>query len=52
MYKDSLLREDTYVGYMSYLRNLKIYNQNLKNPITYIYRLDKEYLNDFLEHVT
>ena len=51
MYKDGLYREDTYVGYMSYLRNLKAYNLDLKNPITYIYQLDRHYLNEFLEHI-
>ena len=51
MYKDGLYREDTYVGYMSYLRNLKAYNLDLKSPITYIYQLDRHYLNDFLEHI-
>lgn len=50
-WKDDIIREDTYVCYMSYLRNLQQYNKKLKRPITYIYQLDRTYINDFLEHI-
>jgi hypothetical protein len=39
-----MYRPDTYTSYMSYLRNLKKYNEELKNPITYIYQFDKQYI--------
>lgn len=42
---------DTYVSYLSYLRNLKKYNQKQKVPITYIYQFNNEYIREFLEHV-
>ena len=50
-YKEDLYREGSFVSYMSYLRNLVQYNKKLKNPITYIYQFDKDYINDFLEHI-
>ena len=50
-FKDDILREDSYTSYMSYLRNLRKYNKNLKTPIVYIYQLNREYINEFLEHI-
>ncbi len=49
--KDGILREDTYTGYMSYMRNLIKYNTSLPIPITYIYQLNKDYANNFLNHI-
>jgi integrase len=49
--EDGIYRPDTYTSCMSYLRNLKKYNENLKIPITYIYQFDKRYIVDFLEYV-
>ncbi len=48
---DGVLREDTYIGYVSYLRNLIKYNEGLSVPITYIYQLSKSYICDFLDHI-
>lgn len=50
-YNDNIIREDTYKSYMSYLRNLRNYNQDLKIPITYIYQLNRGFLNEFLEYI-
>lgn len=50
-FQDGILREDSYTSYMSYLRNLRKYNKSLKNPIIYVYQLNREYLNEFLEHI-
>ncbi|MDR1370824.1 MAG: site-specific integrase [Dysgonamonadaceae bacterium] len=51
MYQDGMYREDSYTAYMSYLRNFRNYNFDLKEPVTYIYQADRQYLNDFLEHI-
>lgn len=45
------IESDTFDAYMSYLRNLKKYNQQLEIPITYIYQLNTEFVRDFLEHI-
>jgi integrase len=50
-FTENLYREDTYTSYLSYLRNLKKYNNELKISITYIYQFDKQYIIDFLEHI-
>ncbi|GHU79664.1 hypothetical protein FACS1894145_4300 [Bacteroidia bacterium] len=49
--EEGIYRPDTYSSNMSYLRNLKKYNEELKFPIIYIYQLDKQYIIDFLEHI-
>ncbi len=49
--RDGYIRPDTYVGYMSYLRNLIDYNSSLRLPITYIYQLDRAYLSEFLDYI-
>ncbi|MDR1341536.1 MAG: site-specific integrase [Prevotellaceae bacterium] len=49
--EEGIYRQDTYTSYMSYLRNIKKYNQELKSPITYIYQFEKQYIIDFLEHI-
>lgn len=49
--EDGYYRSDTYVSYLSYLRNLRKYNEKLKFSISYIYQFDRQYIIDFLEHV-
>jgi integrase len=49
--QDGIYREDTYTSNMSYLRNLKKYNDTVTTSITYIYQLDRQYIIDFLEHI-
>jgi integrase len=49
--EDGLYRPDTYASCMSYLRNLKKYNESLRQPLTYIYQLDRQYVIDFLEYI-
>jgi len=49
--EEGMYRPDTYISYMSYLRNLKKYNEELKSSINYIYQFDKQYIIDFLEFV-
>ena len=49
--EDGIYRPDTYTSCMSYLRNLKKYNENLKFPSTYIYQFDRQYIVDFLEYI-
>ena len=46
-----MYRTETFVSYMSYLRNLKKYNDELKIPIVYIYQFDRQYIIDFLEYI-
>jgi integrase len=49
--EDGTYRQDTYNSYMSGIRNLKKYNEELKTPVTYIYQFDKQYIIDFLEYI-
>jgi integrase len=49
--KDGIYRPDTYTTNMSYIRNLRKYNEGLRIPITYIYQFDRHYVIDFLEHI-
>jgi integrase len=49
--QDGIYREDTLISNLSYLRNLKKYNDGLKLSITYIYQIDRQFIVDFLEHV-
>ena len=37
--EDGIYREETFVSCMSYMRNLRKYNEELKFPINYIYQL-------------
>jgi integrase len=48
---EGIYREVTYTSYISYLKNLKEYNQTKRIPMTYIYQLDKLYIIDFLEYI-
>lgn len=45
------IENDTYLSYLSYLRNLKKYNQKLPVPISYIYQLNTKFVREFLEHI-
>lgn len=49
--KDGYLREESYVSYQSYLRNLTSYNQHSLSKITYIYQLNRDYITEFLDHI-
>ena len=48
---DNVIREETYIGYISYLRNLIRYNQMRKVPITYVYQFNRSYINEFIDHI-
>lgn len=48
---DDIIREATYVEYQSKIRNLKRYNESLKQPATYIYQIDQRFLQEFLDHI-
>lgn len=49
MYSSGNYRKETYVGYKSYLRNLKSYVDG--HPIYYMYQLDRAYLVEFLDYI-
>lgn len=51
MLSDNIYREETYISYISYLRNVENWNKNRKNPITYIYQFDKSFISEFLEYI-
>lgn len=51
LFSDGVIRHDTYVGYVSYLRNFLKYNDSQKPPITYIYQLSKSFISEFLDHI-
>lgn len=51
LFSDGYFREDTYIGYISYLRNLREYNNAYKYSIKYIYQFDRQYIIDFLEEI-
>ena len=51
LFSDGIIRQDTYIGYVSYLRNFLKYNDSQKPPITYIYQLSKSYISEFLDHI-
>lgn len=51
LHEDGQYRQDTYNSYSSYLRNIELYNRGKKFPITYIYQFDREFVNDFLDHI-
>lgn len=51
LFADGYFREDTYVGYVSYLKNLREYNKDYKYSIQYIYQFDRQYIIDFLEEI-
>ena len=51
LYKDDVFREETFVAYSSFLRNLRQYNEQRDIPITYIYQLNSAYVVAFLDHI-
>ena len=51
LFNDGVYREDTFIGYASYLRNMEKWNAGRKIPITYIYQLDQLFISEFLDHV-
>lgn len=51
MFADGNYREETYVGYASYLRNMVKWNGSRKVPITYIYQFDRLFVSEFLDYV-
>lgn len=51
LFKESHIREETYTGYVSYLNNLRRYNEVKANTITYIYQFTVDYCSAFLDHV-
>lgn len=51
MYMDNIYREDTYVTYISYLRNVEKYLAEMRTPPTYIYQFDRTIVQSFLEYI-
>ena len=50
-YNDGIYRYDTYVSYLSYLRNIRLWNAQRHVPITYIYQFDRAFCADFLDYI-
>lgn len=50
MFNSGLYRKETYVGYKSYLKNLREYARDTK-PIYYLYQFDRGYCSAFLDHI-
>lgn len=48
---DNLYREDTYISYMSYLRNIEKWNLEKNVSIRYIYQFDSFFIREFLDHI-
>lgn len=51
MFNDGLFRKETFVGYRSYLKNLRIFNSKRIVPIFYAYQYDKKFCVDFLDDI-
>lgn len=51
LYSDDIYREDTYLSYISYLRNLERWNNQQPAPLIYIYQFDSTTVQLFMEHV-
>lgn len=51
MYSDGQYRQETFNGYASYLRNLRIWNDGRRVPITYIYQFDRAFCMEFLDYI-
>lgn len=51
MYKDEIYRKETYVGYISNIRNVEEWNKSRKPPITYLYQFDRDFCVEFLEEI-
>ena len=51
MQRDGRYRQETIKSYSSYLRNMEIFNEEKKVPITYIYQFDKDFCVMLLDEV-
>lgn len=51
LFKKTDVEDNTYINYLSFLRNLKKYNQDRSIPIIYIYQLNSTFVRDLLEHI-
>lgn len=51
MLNDGRYRPETLKSYTSYLRNMELFNQEKKVPITYIYQFDKDFCVQLLDEV-
>lgn len=51
LFRDEYYREDTYISYMSYMRNFEEWNNTRKIPLVYIYQYDGAVVQQFLEYV-
>lgn len=51
LFHDDIYREDTYISYLSYIRNLENWNEKQQVPLTYIYQFDSTTVQLFLEHI-
>ena len=51
LFNDGIYREETYVGYLSYLRNMEAWNGSRPVPMTYIYQFDTAVCTEFLDHI-
>nr|DAT41411.1 MAG TPA: Integrase [Caudoviricetes sp.] len=51
LYNDDGLREHTLYDYQNKLRMLLDWNRRKKIPITYVYQLDRRFINDFLDYI-
>lgn len=50
MFNDGNYREDTYISYKSFIKNVDQYNQQRISPIKYLYQMDKRWCNDALDY--
>ena len=48
---DEIIREDTYVEYCSKMNNLQAFIKWLKVPSTYIYQVDAQFIQEFLDYI-
>ena len=51
MLRDGRYRQETIKSYSSYLRNMEMFNEEKKVPITYIYQFDKDFCVLLLDEV-
>ena len=51
MFADGNYRDETYTGYVSYLKNIEGWNNARKVPITYVYQFDRQFITDFLDYI-
>lgn len=51
LFKDEYYREDTFVSYLSYIRNFERWNNSRDVPLVYIYQFDGTIVQQFLDHI-